>query len=105
MYIFLPNPVIIDIVSVIQKTIFALGLKTNHEFVGFSPQFPESSLVHYTSLQSKSKKECRVSLSIYSHCGDMDRKLQHTVCSRAERDSSNTELLANGDTAVAIFIL
>ena len=29
---------------------------------------------------------------------------QHTVCSRAERDSSSAELLANGDTVVAIFI-
>ena len=45
--------------------IFAqIGLKTNHEFVGFSPQFPESSLVHCTSLQSKSKKVQKLVLSI-----------------------------------------
>jgi len=80
-------------------------LETHHEFVDFSLQFPESSLVHCTSLQSEIQaNEDRVSFAIYSHYRYRVRTTQHTVCSLAERrDSSNAELLANGDTEVAIY--
>ena len=45
-------------------TFVQLGLKTNHEFVGFSPQFPESSLVHCTFLQSE-KKIQKIEVLVY----------------------------------------
>ena len=85
MYIFLPNPGFKLILYEDPTFAQQLELKTNREFVGFSPQFPESSLVHCTFLQSEKKiQKIEVSLCIYTgHCGN-DSNIQFALELREE---------------------